>query len=252
VHSVFHLDRPSATIVVRTYSDPGAQPQFKYAPPGVAVDPFFRDAVAVRRIQSLDYLRQLNRARYLSAAREAIARSDLHTAYLILEDATRALGRRAGLTPLVGALAARHGNDAATVVAAAMEHQLRQTRIVEMRAEVMDPELRFFLALLLNLPDRDAILAVIAQRHPAGDPRARVDKWLRRLSGVELLGVDLGDELTLSLVRALMAGRDGPALYDWLEQEFDPNDVSAQRAGIASHCDRLRGSLLAPLFVASA
>ena len=42
-HNLFHLDHPSATLVVRTYSEPAAQPQFTSHPPHVAIDPFFQD-----------------------------------------------------------------------------------------------------------------------------------------------------------------------------------------------------------------
>src|SRR5262249_8328588 len=43
IHSLFHLERPSATVTIRTYSTPGG-PQYKYLKPYFAVDPFFTDA----------------------------------------------------------------------------------------------------------------------------------------------------------------------------------------------------------------
>jgi hypothetical protein len=36
VHSLFHLDRPSATFVIRTYGKPWAQPQYDVYPPSIA------------------------------------------------------------------------------------------------------------------------------------------------------------------------------------------------------------------------
>ena len=58
VHSLFHLDTPSATVVVRTHTDPGTGPQFTYLPPHLAVDPFHHDALTQRRKQVLDLLEQ--------------------------------------------------------------------------------------------------------------------------------------------------------------------------------------------------
>src|SRR5688572_29817192 len=51
IHSLFHLDSPSVTVVVRTQHDPGTGPQFNYLPPHVAVDPLHGDLLTMRRTQ---------------------------------------------------------------------------------------------------------------------------------------------------------------------------------------------------------
>ena len=56
IHSLFHLDSPSVTVVVRTQHDPGTGPQFNYLPPHVAVDPLHGDLLTMRRKQLLDVL----------------------------------------------------------------------------------------------------------------------------------------------------------------------------------------------------
>jgi hypothetical protein len=53
-----------------------------------------------------------------------------------------------------------------------------------MRAMVTDPDLRFFLALLLNIPDRKQILEMIADRYK-GAPLDTIQQW-----ALELLGQD--------------------------------------------------------------
>src|SRR6476619_7122692 len=57
-HSLFHLDSPSVTVVVRTQHDPGTGPQFNYLPPHVAIDPHHSDLLPARRNQLLDVLEQ--------------------------------------------------------------------------------------------------------------------------------------------------------------------------------------------------
>ena len=39
-HALFHLERPSVTIVVRSYGEPWNQPQYSFNPPSVACDEF--------------------------------------------------------------------------------------------------------------------------------------------------------------------------------------------------------------------
>src|SRR3954449_11680736 len=64
IHSLFHLDSPSVTVVVRTQHDPGTGPQFNYLPPHIAIDPHFSDKLTMRRKQLLDVLQQADDAGY--------------------------------------------------------------------------------------------------------------------------------------------------------------------------------------------
>jgi hypothetical protein len=54
IHSLFHLDRPSVTMVVRTKHDSGTDPQYSYFPPGIAYDPFVADERLSRLVRFLD------------------------------------------------------------------------------------------------------------------------------------------------------------------------------------------------------
>ena len=56
IHSLFHLDSPSVTVVVRTQHDPGTGPQFNYLPPHIAMDPMHSDTLTMRRKQLLDVM----------------------------------------------------------------------------------------------------------------------------------------------------------------------------------------------------
>src|SRR5688572_13486390 len=64
IHSLFHLDSPSITVVVRTQHDPGTGPQFNYLPPHIAFDPHFSDQLTMRRKQLLDVLEQTENTGY--------------------------------------------------------------------------------------------------------------------------------------------------------------------------------------------
>ena len=56
IHSLFHLDRPSTTIAIRTYGAPQAQPQYSYRKPHLAVDPFFREETLTKKLQTVSLL----------------------------------------------------------------------------------------------------------------------------------------------------------------------------------------------------
>jgi hypothetical protein len=75
IHSLSHLERPSATIVVRTTGEPEANPQWSYLKNGAAWNPFHRDEHLSRQIDLLDMLFKVDRAQYIDAATYAIART---------------------------------------------------------------------------------------------------------------------------------------------------------------------------------
>jgi hypothetical protein len=56
IHSVFHLDAPSVSLVLRTHSSAATGIQYRYERPSVAYDPFVRDTHATKVLQIVDYL----------------------------------------------------------------------------------------------------------------------------------------------------------------------------------------------------
>jgi hypothetical protein len=84
IHSVFHLERPSLTIVIRTARDVENQPQYAYCKPHVAYDPFYQDPCSVRRLQLLDTLLETRYPQVGAVACHMIRESDLFTAYEVL------------------------------------------------------------------------------------------------------------------------------------------------------------------------
>ena len=86
IHSLFHLEQPSATIVVRTDRSPLHLPQYEYFKPGLAIDTFFKQPTTTKKLQALS---ALFRAKHADADRIAAAllrRSDLQTSFTILSD----------------------------------------------------------------------------------------------------------------------------------------------------------------------
>ncbi len=84
IHSLFHLDQPSATIVVRTDRSPLDLPQFSYHKPSLAVDPFFEHDTTTKKLQAMSALIKANREDADRQIGEWLDASDLHTSFLIL------------------------------------------------------------------------------------------------------------------------------------------------------------------------
>jgi hypothetical protein len=59
---------------------------------------------------------------------------------------------------------------------------MRSYELVAARNKVRNPELRHFLALLLNVPSRQRLLDLVGERCPRADPITQVCKWLADLT----------------------------------------------------------------------
>jgi len=210
IHALFHLERPSVTVVVRTYSQPTGQPQFNYLRPGVAYDPFFRHHGLQRQLQSLSALADIDRQAALAAAGELVDHEDLWTAFLLLRHWFSTVERTGTFAQLLDAVEQRHG----TVVAGlrpVFEHEQRAHNIAARRQLVRDEEHRLFLALLLNLPDRRSVDAVLRQRFPKEPPGDLLARWVAELAAPErraMSGLSLAPDALAQLSAALRDGTD--------------------------------------------
>jgi len=213
VHALFHLERPSVTIVVRTFHDAGVGPQFNYARPGVGLNPFFKEETTDRALELVTLLFRTEHPALETKVGDLVARSDLHAAYRILLECA-GFGDRPLLNRLIERI--RDRNVVATF-RAALEEGRRLRFLLSRRSLVTDPELRFFLGVLLNAHRREDVLTLVRARVPTADPGAQSAAWLRRLSTTSLklqaagaawqanvLGLpEMNDALELSLARAL-------------------------------------------------
>ena len=180
IHSLFHLETPSVTVVVRTHSDPGTGPQFTYLPPHVAVDPFFSDALTTRRLQLLDVLDRTGAEDYGEIVRGMVAALDYERGFFTLQNCLDALRQRGEWEETWNVFAEKHGALAA-YAAPTLEEILWRDRLVNLRSSIEDADHRFFLALLLNVSQASDILRLVAGRFP-GDPVTTVLGWAEELS----------------------------------------------------------------------
>lgn len=210
IHSLFHLDTPSVTVVVRTQHDPGTGPQFNYLPPHIALDPVFSDPLMMRRRQLLDVLEQTEDPAYADLVLKMIATLDFERGFYVLQNCRRHLQNLGPWEPTLRVFVKRHGTLAAGV-AATLEEEARRDAIKGLRGMVTEPEHRFFLALLMNAPTRADLLALVAQRFPDEAPVEIVLRWAEELAEVSEYGITI---LDASFPETLeIAGEAQPELF---------------------------------------
>jgi hypothetical protein len=206
IHSLFHLDRPSATITVRTEHTPSSALQWDYRKPYFANNPFFRNQVMAKKLQTIGLLLQMKHPDGDAMIGDMICASDFQTTYFALEaffhttknnQMDSLFGLSSGTDRFQNVLTrARetHG-ELIDLIVPVFEEQTRQNDIVQRRSTITSEEHRFFLALLLNVPDREKILELVKQRYPETDPVEKILDWVEELSQTRVLGSKEGNAL---------------------------------------------------------
>lgn len=199
IHSLFHLDRPSATITIRTASTPSAAVQYEYRKPYFALNPFFRNASMMKKQQTVGLLLGMKHKDADAMIGDLVCASDFHTAYFVLAETFHHL-KSNQMDALFGLSTSQdrfnlilercrsvHGEITDRVLPV-VEEQERQHNIILRRASITGEDHRFFLALLLNVPSREKILQLVKQRFPERDPVETILDWVQELSRTRVLG----------------------------------------------------------------
>jgi hypothetical protein len=225
-HSLFHLDSPSVSLVVRT---PQTRREREYKPPSVAIDPSYRPEAHVKRLQYLAMLARTNSPEYARFAASLVRADDPLLAFRTMvrvgaDDPTvfEQLCERAGaLFP-----------DAIDDFRRAADEELRRITIMSRRRTVVDPELRLFLALLINFLSREAIDAALSDLFPHRAPVDILFEWMQRLTAATDTG--LADDAVLNhVLRMLLEGV--------------PDEAMAGRILSAEQCDAERVRMVCEL-----
>ena len=264
IHSLFHLEQPSATLVVRTGHGPLSPPQFNYNKPSLAIDPFYEDETTTKKLQTLAALLRVNFERVDDLIGEWLAKSDFMTAFQILSVVHSNLfaNRMAQAFALEAPrqrfekfldIANRRLGAKAAGFADVFAYRRRTSEIVAQRNYVTNPEHRFFLALVMNIDDRDHVLELVRQRYPDREPVERVLDWIQELSETRLMGANGAnalniadfDAIDMSIVEGLMTGKS----LDAITVELEHLKAELDRGGVEARAEKLRESAIIGLLV---
>jgi hypothetical protein len=217
IHSLFHLERPTVTLIVRTRSSPTAA-QFTYFRPGVALDTYLADDWSMKLDQIVQLCADLGPSVVVAALDQLLAEADPRTCFLAL---------RSGLKlPDSGEferLLDKAGSRFEAPFHQCFQELKRITFLVGRRAHVRETEHRFFLALLMNAPNRCALLQGVAAFCSGVPPEFTVARWVAELERVKpraregeaqisnVLGLPTSDDECIAALRDHLLGEGPPA-----------------------------------------
>ncbi len=214
IHALFHLDRPSVTIVARSRSSELPCPQYDYRLPGLGVDALHADDGVRMRMRGLHSLYRLDRQRALEVALDVIGGQDLWTAFQVCDDWAYTYGESSGLEALIEQLGRRHAV-LGELLGPMYSEEVRRGHLLARRGLMRESRHRLFLALVINLPDRRAIHQAMEQLFPGEDPDRLILGWVNELSSSQYRGISgliLGPDELERLQGHLLAGETGHAL----------------------------------------
>lgn len=204
IHSLFHLDQPSATLIVRSLRNTLSYPQFSYCKPALAIDPFFEDPNVVKKIQVATMLIRMKRVDADEQIAGLLRNSDFQTCYTILSSIRHNLSTNTveqlfhvsqnRFAKMIEVVKETHGKQAELLPQIFAEEQKVQ-EIANRRSLITDAEHRFFLALLMNLDDKEQVLKLINERFPSTDAIEKILDWTFDLSNTKIVGSNLPNAL---------------------------------------------------------
>jgi hypothetical protein len=249
IHALFHLDRPSVSLVVR--KSEVSTVQLRYEPPSLAWSIFERSALLARQLQTLDLIHATEPGTMLVFAERLLSKSDAHTAVHVVHHYRRALAK----DPEAGSrlrelfeLTGRYHRDLGAVLVPVFARRSWLERILVCRTIVPDEELRFLLALLLNVPTSDELSRLVQDHLPGRAPDEVLANWFSLLSALpatngkaprELLELPAMDAVSTAVLRGLVRGEALSAMQPSVRQA---TGVSLSAEQLTSQISALRGS----------
>ena len=263
IHSLFHLDRPSATITIRTEHTPSSALQYDYRKPHFALNPFFRNPVMVKKLQTIGLLLGMKHKDADAMIGDLVCSSDFHTAYFALAETYQQLQRNE-MDALFGLSTGKdrflaildrcrtvHG-ELIDMVLPVLEEQERQMSIVQRRGTITKDAHRFFLALLLNVPSREKILELVKQRYPDQEPVETILDWVEELGHTRVLGSKetnaLGmpefDDTYVFVLECLLESLSLEQIDQKATAQYPPESAAELKKRIPTVLETLRESIL--------
>jgi hypothetical protein len=248
IHSTFHLDKPSATVVVRTTAELNMLPQYSYLPPTIAYAQDNEVASVKRRTQLLRMLLLSGKyAEYSDIAHHVLGTEDAYSVFAFLLSTFEMIDDEDERHNLLVRCRLKHAHLVDALEPALLQLE-RTHRIITIRERASNSDLQFFLAILLNVPERASMLSLITQRYQSRDPVRAIVTWVHELSDQGLLGVRFSDPWLLML-NCLLRGLSAQEIHKAFIHRFTTQHTTTLGPGVDELSSGLQESwLLAPVF----
>lgn len=264
IHALFHLDYPSATIVIRTNHSQIEVPQFSYHKPALAIDPFYAEVTLIRKQQIISMFMRAKPENADEMIHALLSKADIHTAFMLLNTLKSFLGSNAleqtfGLSDsaqrfqsFIETVRQNHGANA-DILAEVFAEIDRLNSILRLRSVVTDAELRYFFALLLNVSSREGIFSLIQARFPAANPLEKVLDWTETLGNTRtmdlksanMLGIEDFNDDYIFVLEQLLQGKNATAILNYARENYPPSYAEKIAENLPKMTELLQNS---PLF----
>jgi predicted metal-dependent enzyme (double-stranded beta helix superfamily) len=227
IHSLFHLERPSVTIVVRNDSSNLPFPQYDYRHPGLGIDIQAKDERLSMRLRALRAIESVAPDDGMRVALELVRAEDLWTAFRVTEFWFRNVSDDDRFGDLAGALAARD-TTMSGLVEEMFGEQKRQARLLRRRGMLDRQPHRLLLAVLVNLPDPGSVAATMAALFPGREPAEVTLEIVEELASPQLRGLS-GMHLSpegLDAVRRALRGNQFEQALSLLGDQWHPPSLA--------------------------
>ncbi|MGI8669038.1 MAG: hypothetical protein ACR2J3_04220 [Aridibacter sp.] len=263
IHGLFHLEQPSATIVVRTHKSPLHLPQYNYHKPNFAIDPFFDEANTIKKLQCITALIRSKHPDTDKYIKDLLSKSDAQTTFQIISTVRGYLQHnqidkmfnldtpKNRLEEFFGVIRKRHG-DFADVLIKTFQYQERIGEIINRRNYITEPEHRFFLALLMNVEGKELIFSLVKEKFPEADPLDKILDWVYDLSQTRVLGLNvpnaLGienfDDFDLFILECFLKDMSDNELEEALRAEYPSENAEELLKNIEARKEKIRNALI--------
>jgi hypothetical protein len=240
IHNLFHLESPSITLVVRTYRNRESEPQLAYLPPGLANDTFFKDPVLTHQTRYVKMLVNLEHPIAGPTLREYLTTSDLHSTYRTLDNLHELLFKKKLWDQALDWVRERHGTRI-DWLEGAFNEIVRRNHIIGRRRLIRDAELRFFLAMLLNVPTLSRIRQLTEARFPETNANDQLISWIAKVLDAHNAEYTEGN---LDIIRYALEKPADEYVISRLKETYEEQDVDEQLPVIQTLCQELRQNLM--------
>lgn len=236
IHSLFHLDYPSVTIVVRTNTDPGAEVQFDYAYPSVAQNPFGRPPYARLASRTLKMLKLTKAPDFEGRLIRYLRTCDARDAFdYLLHEASNPESEWV-LGVLEHLKDTPYGRVLPEMRESLIEHR-RLSVISGLRAIVTEREARIILGLLLNSRNLETFFRLLRDSFAGCDPK---EKFLGALRSLAAAGIGFPEnDSSVDLIGPMLDGKTDEEVVTLMVEQFELNE-SEMRPAILQSCAILR------------
>ncbi len=271
IHSLFHLEQPSVTLIIRTHKSPLFLPQFDYRKPFLALDPFFEESNTIKKMQCISAMARSKHPDTDNYIADWLKKADFQTTYNILSNVRGYSGHNQieqvfdidssqdRFEHFLGIVKERHG-ELGDVFPKVFAHEDKLNQILNRRHYITDPEHRFFLALLLNIEGRENILNLIKQKYPDDDPLDKALDWIFDLSQTRVMGINvpnaLGienfDDFDLFILESLLKDKSEADIRDSLKKDYPSQNLDTLQKKLPERKELIEASvILQPLLMST-